>query len=214
MNERKIKSQKEIVEIAERLKKEDKIVVTRNGSFDLLHLGHVLSLEDAKKQGDVLIVLLNSDKSVGNYKGPGHPLVPQKTRARMLAALGDVDYVVIFDETTPNNILDKIKPNIHCVGYERGKNSVTKETVEKNKGKIYTLKEIPGFSTSELIKKIAGTSLKPEKIAIFLPPGFSVGLLNKVGRQLGLNLSKSWLIGDKKDVEIGKKVNLKIKKIE
>lgn len=150
----KIKSQKSIVEIVKDLKKKKKKIVTYNGSFDILHLGHVKSLQEAKKQGDVLIVPLNSDKSIKIYKSSKRPIIPQSQRAQMLAALSCVDYVVIFNETTPIKILDKIKPHIHCNGADYGKNCIEKDIVEKNGGKIYILKWLPGLSTSKIVQKI------------------------------------------------------------
>src|SRR3989338_3215825 len=164
----KIKTQKEIIQICRRFKKRKKTVVTYNGSFDVLHLGHIKSLEEAKSQGDVLIVPLNSDKSVKNYKGPNHPIVSEKERAQTLAALSCVDYVVIFDEINPKEILNKIKPNIHCHGSDWGIDCVEKETVESNGGKIYILKIVPGLSTTGLVKKILNIYAKPEVRAIFL----------------------------------------------
>ncbi len=164
----KIKTQKEIVEIARRLKKNKKKIVTYNGSFDILHLGHIKSLEEAKKQGDVLIVLLNSDKSVHAYKGPNHPIISQQERAQILAALACVDYVVIFDEINPKEILNKIKPDIHCHGADWGKDCMERETIESNGGKIYILKIVPGLSTTGLVKKILNIYSKPDVKAVFL----------------------------------------------
>lgn len=164
----KIKTLKEIVEISQAFKKNKKKIVTYNGSFDILHLGHIKSLEEAKEQGDVLIVPLNSDKSVRIYKGPNHPIVSQKERAQTLAALSCVDYVVIFDEINPKEILNKIKPDIHCHGSDWGKDCVEKETVESNGGKIYILKTVPGLSTTGLLKKIMNVYSKPETRAVFL----------------------------------------------
>ncbi|MEK7080237.1 MAG: D-glycero-beta-D-manno-heptose 1,7-bisphosphate 7-phosphatase [Patescibacteria group bacterium] len=164
----KIKSQKEIIRIAENLKKKGKKVVTYNGSFDILHLGHIKSLEEAKAQGDILIVLSNSDNSIRNYKGPNHPTNPETHRAEVLSAIGYVDYVVNFDELNPKEILKKIKPDVYCNGSDWGKNCIERAVVEENGGKIHILKWQEGFSTSNLMKKIIGTYLKPEIKAVFL----------------------------------------------
>jgi len=150
----KLKNQKSIIGIVSNLRKQGKKIVTYNGSFDILHLGHVKSLQEARKQGDVLIVPLNSDKSIKGYKSPKRPIIPQSQRAQMLAALSCVDYVVIFNELNPIKILDKIKPDIHCNGADYGKNCIEKDIVEKNGGRIYILKWIPGLSTSKIINKI------------------------------------------------------------
>jgi len=164
----KIKSQKEIIKIAEKLKKQRKKVVTYNGSFDILHLGHIKSLEEAKAQGDILVVLLNSDGSVRKYKGPNHPINPEKERAEVLSAIKYVDYVVFFDEINPKNILGKIKPDIYCNGSDWGKNCIERSVVEENKGKIHILKWQDGFSTSNLIKKNFSSHSAPDVKAIFL----------------------------------------------
>lgn len=167
MNE-KIKSQKEIIKIAKNLKEQGKKVVTYNGSFDILHLGHIKSLEEAKEQGDILIIPLNSDKSIRQYKGPNHPINSVKERAEVLSAIRYVDYITIFDEINPKNILSKIKPNIHCNGSDWGKNCVERGAVEENGGKIHILKWQEGFSTSRLMQKTKNIYSKPEIKAVFL----------------------------------------------
>ena len=168
MRKSKIKGQKEIVGIVQALKKQRKSIVTYNGSFDLLHLGHIKSLEEAKKQGDVLIVLLNSDKSVRSYKGAHRPIVLQNERAQTLAALECVDYITIFNEINPKKILEKIKPTIHCAGADWGKNCIEREVVEKYKGKIHILRWTQGYSTTELIKKTSNAYSRPVIKAVFL----------------------------------------------
>src|SRR3989344_7858927 len=97
----KIKTPEEIKVIAEKLKEHGEIVVTTSGSFDIMHSAHVHFLSKAKREGDVLIVLLNSDESIKRNKGLKRPIIPQKERAKMLAALNSVDYVVLFDEDKP-----------------------------------------------------------------------------------------------------------------
>jgi len=174
----KIKRQGEIVEIVKNLKEQGKKVVTYNGSFDILHLGHIKSLEEAKAQGDILAILLNSDNSVQKYKGPNHPVNSEKERAEVLSAIGHVDYVVHFDEINPKEILKKIKPDIHCNGSDWGKNCVERGVVEENGGKIHILKWQQGFSTSGLMSRVAGSRqagqktnnihFKPEVKAVFL----------------------------------------------
>lgn len=150
----KVKSQKEILVSLKKLKAQGKKIVVRNGSFDLLHLGHVKSLQEAKAQGDILVVLLNSDKSVKSYKEPGRPILPQEQRAKMLEALECVDFVVMFDETNPQKMLVKIKPDVYCVGYDHRLNSPYAEIVRRNNGKIFKLKNYKNLSTTKLIEKI------------------------------------------------------------
>jgi len=149
----KIKTKKEIAKIINDLKKKNKVIVTTNGSFDILHSGHVASLEIAKSKGDLLVVALNSDKSVKSYKSNDRPIIPQKERARMLAALEAVDFVVLFDEPDPRDILEAIKPHIH-VKAKSGYEGIEQEVVEKNGGKIVLIDHVGNFSTTNLINKI------------------------------------------------------------
>ncbi len=174
----KIKRREQIVGLAKNLKKQGKKVVTYNGSFDILHLGHIKSLEEAKQQGDILIVLLNSDNSVRNYKGPNHPINSEGHRAEVLSAIGHVDYVVNFDEINPKEILKKIKPDIHCNGSDWGKNCVERGVVEENGGRIHLLKWQQGFSTSGLIQKTINTNSKPEIKAVFLDRDGTINVNN------------------------------------
>lgn len=155
MNENKIKELRELVKVVERLKKQGKKIVTTNGVFDLLHIGHVRSFEAAKRFGDILIVGINSDSSVKKIKGDKRPIIPQKERAEMLAALEIVDYVTIFEETTPNNILDKIKPDVHIKGKNwEHENPPEKELIEKNGGKMEFIDLEQGISTTNIINRI------------------------------------------------------------
>ena len=128
-------------------------IVTTCGAFDMLHAGHLSSLRKAKSFGDILIVCLNSDLSIKGYKSTKRPIISQNYRAEMLAGLEAVDYVVLFEETTPNNLLEVIKPNFH-VKSKMGFKGVETETVEKNGGKIELIEDIPGLSTTNIIKKI------------------------------------------------------------
>lgn len=164
----KIKSQKQTLQIIEKLKKQGKKIVAYNGSFDILHVGHIRALKEAKNQGDFLVVLLNSDESIRSYKGPKKPIVLQKERAEILSALECVDYITIFDEITPKEILKKIKPDVYCHGLDWGKDFVEREIIKENKGKIYFLKSHAGFSTSQLIKKILEVYSALDVRAVFL----------------------------------------------
>lgn len=134
----KIKTCEEIKEIVEKLRKDNpKIKIsTTNGSFDILHAGHLHSLKKAKSYGDVFIIGLNSDSSIKQYKSPDRPIIPEKERAEMLAALEFVDYVVIFNETTPNKLLSVIKTDFH-IKSKSGFTGVERETVGKKQGKDY-----------------------------------------------------------------------------
>tara|TARA_Y100000310_G_scaffold167610_2_gene167543 strand:+ start:28680 stop:29162 length:483 start_codon:yes stop_codon:yes gene_type:complete len=151
--QQKIKSRDEIKKIVNILREQNKKIVTTNGSFDILHVGHIQSLVDAKKQGDVLIVGLNSDSSIKQYKSLNRPINPEQNRALMLAALACVDYVSIFSELNPNALLRIIKPDFH-IKSKSGFTGVEKEAVEESGGKIILQEDIPGLSTSNIIKKI------------------------------------------------------------
>lgn len=156
--EDKIKTKEEIIDLVEEYKKLGKIIVTTNGSFDILHYAHVNLLEKAKKEGDVLIVLLNSDNSIKKYKGEKRPIIPENERAKMLAALECVNYVLVFDEDKPLKYLKLIKPNKHVKGgsFIDKRVKEEKELIEKFGGKhmIFELEE--GFSTTNIINKIVG----------------------------------------------------------
>lgn len=144
-----------------------KIVVCANGSFDVLHVGHIRMLREAKGLGDILVVLLNSDASVRVYKGPGRPIIPQDERAEMLAALECVDYVVLFDEITPKATLDVIKPDVYASGSEWGLDCIEREVVERNGGCMHVLSQHGSLSTSGLFELIGNTERAKPMRAIF-----------------------------------------------
>jgi rfaE bifunctional protein nucleotidyltransferase chain/domain len=134
-----------------------KTVVWTNGCFDLLHVGHIRSFRDAKALGDILIVGINSDASVRVLKGDSRPVVDQTDRAELIAALEMVDYVTIFDESTPVAALSRLRPDIHCKGaeYADGARPVPeRETVLGYGGQVRFLPLLPGRSTTELIERI------------------------------------------------------------
>lgn len=152
----KIKTLNELVKIVNRLKSKNKKIVTTNGVFDILHLGHVKYLEEAKKLGDILIVGINTDKSVKQNKGNKRPINDERSRMSVLAALESVDYVFLFNEKYPRNWLDKIKPNIHVkAGDYKLSQIIEKDVVEKGGGKIIIAKLEKGYSTTNLISKIS-----------------------------------------------------------
>ena len=154
----KIKSLEELSEIVAKLKADGKVVVTTNGCFDILHIGHIRYLEAAKKQGDILIVAVNTDASVKENKGPTRPLNTENDRAEALAALECVDYVMLFSEKTPEELLSQIKPNVHVKGGDYDVSQIIeKDVVEKNDGKIVLIPEVKGYSTTSLIEKIRGS---------------------------------------------------------
>jgi|SRR3989339_51971 len=176
MKNKKIISQKQAALLLAKLKKNGKKIVALSGSFDLLHSGHVVSLSEAKKQGDVLVVLLNSDESIRKYKGANRPIVKQNYRAHLLGALEAVDFIVLFDDLNPKKILAKLQPNIYCNGKDWGKNCVEAPVIKKYGGKIHVLRWTPGLSTSAVIKSIIKMSEKPEQKAIFLDRDGTINL--------------------------------------
>lgn len=136
------------------IRKSGKTIATLNGSFDLLHAGHLHMIYEASKMGDVLIVALNTDRSIQQYKSPTRPIITLEYRIQMMAALETVDYVTWFDETDPCLLLSRIKPDVHVNGAEYGANCIESETVKTHGGKIHIVDLIPGLSTSQILKKI------------------------------------------------------------
>jgi D-beta-D-heptose 7-phosphate kinase/D-beta-D-heptose 1-phosphate adenosyltransferase len=142
----------------ERLQRRGLRIVFTNGVFDLLHPGHLRYLEDARKLGDVLIVGVNSDRSVRALaKGHDRPINPDADRAEVLAALACVDLVVIFDEDTPHAIVSALQPDILVKGADWGAdNIVGRDVVEARGGQVVRIPIVEGYSTTELIKRIKG----------------------------------------------------------
>jgi D-beta-D-heptose 7-phosphate kinase/D-beta-D-heptose 1-phosphate adenosyltransferase len=140
-----------LAQLAATLRAKGRRIVTTNGSFDVLHNGHVHLLNEAKQRGDVLIVGLNSDASVKSYKGPQRPIVPERRRAEMLLALRMVDYVHVFDEPNPIAFLKELQPDVHVNSSEYGENCVESGVVRDSGGTIHLVDRIQGLSTTALI---------------------------------------------------------------
>lgn len=143
-----------LAHLAAALRARGKRIVTINGSFDILHNGHLHILNEARQCGDVLIVGLNSDSSVKSYKGSDRPIVSERHRAEMLLALRTVDYVHIFDEADPIAFLTEVSPDVHVNGSEYGEDCIESETVRRGGGKIHIVNRIPGLSTSLLVNAL------------------------------------------------------------
>ena len=138
-----------------RQKRNGRRVVFTNGCFDLLHPGHIRSLEFARSLGDVLIVGLNSDSSVRQLKGEGRPVIPEHERAEILAALESVDGVVIFDGLTPREVISRLLPDVLVKGGDwPGDQIVGREEVEAAGGRVVSVPVVPGYSTSAILQKI------------------------------------------------------------
>lgn len=136
------------------VKKEGKTIATLNGSFDLLHPGHLDMIYQAAKQADILLMLLNTDHSIQIYKSLKRPINPLETRLQQIAALEMVDYVSWFEEPDPRAVLEKIKPNVHVNGSEYGENCIEADVVKRHGGRIQIVQLIAGYSSTNLIEKI------------------------------------------------------------
>jgi D-beta-D-heptose 7-phosphate kinase/D-beta-D-heptose 1-phosphate adenosyltransferase len=140
-----------------REKRNGRRVVFTNGCFDLLHPGHIRSLETARGLGDVLVVGINSDESVRSLKGAGRPVLPAEERAEILASLECVDAVLIFNELTPQKAVAALLPDVLVKGGDwPGNQIVGREEVEAAGGKVVLVEVVPGYSTTNILKKIRG----------------------------------------------------------
>ena len=155
MSERKIYPRNQLAEILQGARNEGKVVVTTNGCFDVLHVGHLRYLQAARTLGDLLVVGVNSDASVRVLKGENRPLVSAAERAEMLAGLACVDYITIFSELNPIALLSQLKPNIHVKGGDYTIDQLPeRKVVEANDGKIVLGLNVPGKSTTDIIQII------------------------------------------------------------
>ena len=144
----------------DRLRAEGKTLVFTNGCFDILHAGHVTYLQFARAQGDALCIGLNSDASVRRNKGPTRPVVSEENRAKLLACLRFVDYVVVFDEDEPKDLVAKILPDVLVKGKDWAHYVSGREVVEANGGRVVLADLVPGLSTSAIVAKILATGGK------------------------------------------------------
>ncbi len=155
MPSRKIKTRPQLQAIVARLRSQGKKVVFTNGCFDILHAGHIRYLRKAKSKGDDLLVGLNTEHSVRLIKGGKRPIIPQKERAEIMAALEFVDYVVLFNEPNPLRLIETLKPDILLKGADWPKDQIIgQEAVEKGGGRVLQIPLVPGASTSGIIDKI------------------------------------------------------------
>lgn len=158
----KIIQPENLIDAVKEIKSRGKTIATLNGSFDLLHAGHLEIIYQASLQADILIVALNSDCSIQKYKSPLRPIISLDYRMQMMCALGMVDYVTFFKETDPRTLLQKIQPDVHVNGAEYGENCIEAEVVKAHGGRIHIVSLIPGLSTSKILDKIASVQ-KSEK---------------------------------------------------
>lgn len=141
----------------DQIRREGRTLATLNGSFDLLHAGHLHMIYEASQQADLLVVALNSDDSIRGYKNPNRPIIPLRERQKMVAALAFVDYVTSFDEADPRSLLEKVRPDVHVNGAEYGEECIEAEVVRKHGGRIHIVELIPGLSTSNIVDRICGS---------------------------------------------------------
>lgn len=151
----KLIAQKDLNDILNNLRAEEKTIVATNGCFDILHVGHVRYLKKAKELGDVLIVALNSDNSVKQIKGPNRPINSELERAEVLSALYFVDYVVLFDEPSPKDLLAHIKPDIYTKGADYTLETLPEvKVIVENGGRIEFIDLVEGKSTTSILEKL------------------------------------------------------------
>ncbi len=145
----------EISQVVEKIRKEGKTVVTTNGCFDILHVGHVRYLQKTKTFADYSIVMLNSDKSVRSIKGPSRPVNNENDRAEILCALSCVDFVVLFDEDSPSSLIAQIKPDVHTKGADYTVETLPEaKIIMENGGRIEFISFVEGKSTTSIIEKM------------------------------------------------------------
>lgn len=153
----KVKSLVELKPIVQRIQREGKTVVWTNGCFDILHAGHVTYLIEAARQGDVLIVGLNSDASVREVKGPGRPINAEAERALVLSALECIDYITIFSDASPLPLLEELRPGVYAKGGDYALDTIHQEErrlVEGYGGTICIVPGVQGLSTTEIINRM------------------------------------------------------------
>ncbi|HLN83693.1 MAG TPA: D-glycero-beta-D-manno-heptose 1-phosphate adenylyltransferase [Candidatus Binatia bacterium] len=151
----KYKSVDELSAMSAQARKAGRVVVFTNGCFDLVHRGHIYLLRQAKALGDILIVGLNSDVSVKTIKGPDRPIMPEADRIELIAALEMVDYVVVYSEPDPYQIIAAIKPNVLVKGGDWSADEIVgADVVEQNGGRVAVVPYLPGFSTTQIIERI------------------------------------------------------------
>ncbi len=156
MHQNKIVDRKKLKSIIPELKNRGKKIVFTNGCFDILHIGHIRYLEEAKNFGDVLVIGLNSDSSVSKIK-PGRPVIPEQQRAEVLSALYMVDYIILFNEDTPYELIREIKPDVLIKGADWKEEDIVGRDIVKE---VHTIPFVEGASTSEIIKKIQNLKIK------------------------------------------------------
>lgn len=152
----KILTRTRAAQVLRRAQRRGERVVFSNGCFDLLHVGHVRSLEEARSHGDRLVVAINTDRSVRSLKGPGRPVVGERQRAEVLAGLACVDWVVLFGEETPLRVIRALRPDVLAKGGDWKRDQIVgREDVEGWGGRVVRLRQVPGVRTSAVVERMA-----------------------------------------------------------
>ena len=164
MSEKIINDREKLARTIESLKKQGKRIVLTNGGFNLLHVGHIRSLADARRHGDILVVAVNSDASLKKLKGDDYPVIPEDQRLEVLAALSCVDFVTLFSEPTADRILLELKPHLHAKGTDYSKEGILeRETVLSYGGDTVIVGDSKSHSSSGIIETIRGWTSKKER---------------------------------------------------
>lgn len=151
----KTKSLPQLKKIVQKLKREGKTIAFTNGCFDILHTGHLKTFKAAKSHGDILVVGLNSDRSVRAIKGRGRPILPQTERAEVLAALEDVDYVTVFNEPDPLKVITTLTPDVLVKGGDWAEDTVIGgDVVKRHGGRVISVPLLKGLSTTRIISRV------------------------------------------------------------
>jgi rfaE bifunctional protein nucleotidyltransferase chain/domain len=160
----RVVSEAELITLVAADRQAGRSIAFANGCFDLLHVGHVRYLEAAGREGDRLVVAINADESVRSLKGPGQPVLPDVERAEIVAALGAVDYVVIFNDPTVERLLRLLRPDVHCKGTDYTVDTVPeRDVVRAYGGRVAIVGDPKDHSTRELIGRLRGT-FPPDRV--------------------------------------------------
>jgi D-glycero-beta-D-manno-heptose 1-phosphate adenylyltransferase len=160
----KIISRSELKDLGAKLRQQGQKIVLANGCFDLLHVGHVRYLQAARKEGDVLVVALNSDRAVEAMKGSGRPLLRQDARAALVAALACVDFVLVFDDLSAESVLRELRPHVHCKGTDYSEFTVPeRQVMEQLGGTVRIVGDPKHHSTSDVLAEIRRRFTAPHK---------------------------------------------------